>query len=372
MPALSRVIASGLSAASRAPGDGPRGHDGGRRHRARCRATAARRVRGGSSSSRCQISACSRSSAAIAATSGCVSCWRSYASSSSPSSAWTRSDTAPVPSSRGRRDDEPDPHPRPRRPAARPRRARAGCVAQMSAWRRSLLGDVAEGGRPAGLPLDRGQGVVQDDRVLLELEVVEALGDVHVASLSEGGTVEAASRAALAGPHGVLHSEPEEPDDRPAPAALPHERRRDRRDAAAARAARARRDGASRARRRRGAAAEDRRPPAARRRRSATRCRPISPAGTRPADRRPRGHEVGPRRQPEQRARHPGDPRRAAAQRPGRPASRPRSSTPGRSPPSGRRRPRASRSGRGRRGSTAARRGPRSSAPGSRAGATCR
>ena len=32
---------------------------------------------------------------------------------------------------------------------------------------------------------------------------------------------------------------------------------------------------------------------------------------------RSRGHEVGPRRQPEQRARHPGDPRHAAAQRPG-------------------------------------------------------
>ena len=97
------------------------------------------------------------------------------------------------------------------------------------------------------------------------------------------------------------------------------------------------------------------------------------PGGDASGVRRPRGHEVGHRGQPEQRARHPGHPRHAAAQRPGHAVSRSRSSTPGRSPPSGRRRRRASRSGRGRRhASTAGRRGPRSSAPGSRAGATCR
>ena len=49
--------------------------------------------------SRSQITACSRSSAAIAATSGDAA-WASYAFSSSPSSALTRSATAPVPSRR--------------------------------------------------------------------------------------------------------------------------------------------------------------------------------------------------------------------------------------------------------------------------------
>ena len=49
-----------------------------------------------------QITACSRSSAAIAATSGDAP-WASYASSSSPSSALTRSATAAVPSSRAAR-----------------------------------------------------------------------------------------------------------------------------------------------------------------------------------------------------------------------------------------------------------------------------
>ena len=83
-----------------------------------------------------QIRACSRSSAAIEATSGDAPC-ASYASSSSPSSALTSSDTADVPSTRAARMMN-----RTRMRGASgggtSRRARVSLRAQMSAWRRSL------------------------------------------------------------------------------------------------------------------------------------------------------------------------------------------------------------------------------------------
>ena len=103
------------------------------------------------------------------------------ASSSSPSSDWTRSATERVPSTRaarmmnrtrgrgraGRRHG--------RASSREPGRPDVGVAAL-------VRGDVPEGRRPARVLLDRGERVVEDDRVLLELEVLEALGDVHRAS----------------------------------------------------------------------------------------------------------------------------------------------------------------------------------------------
>ena len=80
-------------------------------------------------------------------------------------------------------------------------------------------GDVAEGGGPPRVLLDRRELVVQDDRVLLQLEVLEALGDVHAASLAKSAR-DGDGRDCLDSDH-----------DDPAAAALPHGRRRDGRDA---------------------------------------------------------------------------------------------------------------------------------------------
>ena len=51
-------------------------------------------------------------------------------------------------------------------------------AAQISAWRRSLPAIVRNAPRPTLVLLDRGERVVQDDRVALELQVLEALVDV--------------------------------------------------------------------------------------------------------------------------------------------------------------------------------------------------
>ena len=56
-------------------------------------------------------------------------------------------------------------------------------VAQISAWRRSLVAMWRKAAWRRGSLLDRGQRVVQGDRILFELEVLQALGDVHAESV---------------------------------------------------------------------------------------------------------------------------------------------------------------------------------------------
>ena len=50
--------------------------------------------------------------------------------------------------------------------------------AQMSAWRRSLAAIRRNAAGAARILLDRGEGVVQQDRVALEAQVVQALGRI--------------------------------------------------------------------------------------------------------------------------------------------------------------------------------------------------
>ena len=51
-----------------------------------------------------------------------------------------------------------------------------------------VAGDPLEGGRPARIAVDRREGVVEDDRVALELEVVETLGGVDRGHLLGDGS----------------------------------------------------------------------------------------------------------------------------------------------------------------------------------------
>ena len=229
-----------------------------------------------SPSRRFQISACSRSSAAIASTAGCVS-WASYTASSSPSTALTRSLTARVPNSAGEHDDEPD-------PGARTAGGRHGGsqlpepVLPDRGVPPLVAGDVAERGGACLVLLDRGEGVVQHDGVLLELEVLEARGDVHASNLANAAGPARAMRGARFRRRGVASavarpSPTLRRHDRPAAAALPHRRGRRRRDAAPPRAPRPRRSRrcgawpAAPSCRRRSACTRGRR------RRSRTRCR---------------------------------------------------------------------------------------------------
>ena len=75
-------------------------------------------------------------------------------------------------------DDEPDPGSGPPGRRARRPRARVSFAAQTSACRRSFEAIRSNAAGSPGVLLDRGQRVVQDDRVALELEVLEAVLDV--------------------------------------------------------------------------------------------------------------------------------------------------------------------------------------------------
>ncbi len=200
-------------------------------------------------------------------------------------------------------------------------------------------GDPAERGRPAGFLLDRGQGVVEEDRVTLQLEILEALE-----RLGGHGLIVPAARL-------DVMSAPGRPVLRYLSA-----REVDGRDAAPRRAPGPRRADDGRPRRRRRAAAEDRRPSPAR---GFVRARDAGPPPRRRSGRRrrPRRHEVD--RRVSRRTAPRGLPTLSTASScwpTRRPASRPRSSTPDRSPPNGRRPSPAWRSRDSRRPSTVDRR----------------
>ena len=192
-----------------------------------------------------QMTACSRSSAAIAATSG-ETPWPSYSASSSPSSALTSSATADVPATRAARMMN---RTRIRGPAGGGTSAPSSRSfdAQMSAWRRSLPAMRRNASARRGSFSMRGERVVQDDRVAFQLEVVETLLDV------DGGHVVIVGHRLR-----VDSGRCPRPTDRPSATSPPPDVAR--RDARPRRAPGAGRTDAHRPRRRCRTAAEDRRP----------------------------------------------------------------------------------------------------------------
>ena len=321
-----RAIASGSRPCRGRPADGPP------RQRPRSPASSARSSRGDAPrrwparrSSRFQISACSRSSAAIASISGCVSCCvvgRLLV-------ALERLDEVRhgvASRAAARRDDEPHPQPRPRRRRARTAPSSRSRVAQMSAWRRSLSAMCRNAAAR------RGSRSIE---ARASYRTIASCSSLRLSRLWAMFTSPAYRRSGAreAGPVGLPRRAAWRPtlgSQRSPMPDLPPLRYLTSADVTAAMPPLPERLALAETVLR-GLAGDAELPP-----KIGVHPRPAGSFGARDARlppgrgrvrrRRPRGHEVGARRQPEQRARHPRDPRHAPAQRPrhGRPDRDPR------------------------------------------------
>ena len=101
----------------------------------------------------------------------------------------------------GQADDQSGPEAGPGRAGGTVAPSSRSLPAQTSAWRRSLPAIVRKAAARRSLLLDPGQGVVQDDRVALELEVLEALLEVDRRPPIDGSRARPAT-----GPSGALDS----------------------------------------------------------------------------------------------------------------------------------------------------------------------